>query len=354
MARMRAPPSPPPVSVARSDDAKSRKSTDELVAEKHAKWRRQIKMQRQRDDDSVMTTCGPSPRAKKSVEILQQLIRAPCAQVGDVVCEGDGSFDDGSSSDESSTESSEMDDNSIAETPAVSVVSSRSSARSTRSALRKVALKAPGSFPSISPAPSSAAESKESDHSGTKDKNFIQIFIQEMLEDGVMLIWHGPQSDSPAAFPRPCGVVAHLNLGSPRSDGMYQPPRLAWKKQNGSDGGNIDLFDLKSLETATYDMLGDFPFAIPGNTFFLVLQNGSRVVFEAGSDASARRFVHGLRWVVARLSFNLVVGNPLVSCELLSIGDGKVSPQTPMEEVLWSKAMNDVTNRLVDGMLNKK
>jgi hypothetical protein len=99
-------------------------------------------------------------------------------------------------------------------------------------------------------------------------------------------------------------------------------------------------------------MLGHYPFAIPGNSFFVALNNGSHVVFEAGSDAEARRFVHGLRWVVARLSFNLVVGNPLVSCELLSVpNSGKVLPQTPMEEALWSKAMNDVTNHLVDGML---
>jgi len=146
-------------------------------------------------------------------------------------------------------------------------------------------------------------------------------------------------------------VVGHLNLGSP-TDGVYGGPRLVWMKQDGSEGGFIDLFDIQSMETASLDMLADYQFAIPDNTFFVVLNNGKHVVFEASSDTEAKRFIHGLRWVVARLSFNLVVGNPLVSCELLSVqGKTSASPQTPMEEALWSKAMNDVTNQLVDKSL---
>ena len=163
----------------------------------------------------------------------------------------------------------------------------------------------------------------------------------------MLLIWHGPQEDS-SAFRRPCGVVAHLNLGSPK-DGIYEGPQLGWKKQDGSDGGVIDLFDIQSMDTASLDMLENYQFAIPDNTFFVVLNDNKHVVFEASSDTEAKRFIHGLRWVVARLSFNLVVGNPLVSCELLSVeGKNSASPQTPLEEARWSKAMNDVTNRLVD------
>jgi hypothetical protein len=243
----------------------------------------------------------------------------------------------------------------------------RSAGRAQR---KKVALKAPGSFPSISPAASSVAESKDSEQSGTKERNFIQMFIQEMTEDGVMLIWHGNST----AFQRPRGVVALLNLGSPSGSedgGTHEPPRLAWNnEQDGSDdddGGNnncVDLFDIRSLDaaaaaTSSSDLLEDFPFAIFENCLVLVLQNGSRIVFEAGSSASARRFVLGLRWVVARLCFNLVVGNPLVSCELLSLGgadnvSAAACPSNMDEEALWSKAMNDVTNRLVDGMLTNR
>lgn len=167
------------------------------------------------------------------------------------------------------------------------------------------------------------------------------------------MIWHGPQGDS-TAFSRPCGVVAHLDLGSP-ADGVYGGPQLVWKKQDGSDGGAIDLFDIQSMDTASLDMLEQYQFAIPGNTFFVVLNNGSHVVFEASSEIEANRFIHGLRWCVARLAFNLVVGNPIVCCELLSVkGDTPASPQSPLEEALWSKAMNDVTNHLVDKSLMKE
>lgn len=167
----------------------------------------------------------------------------------------------------------------------------------------------------------------------------------------MLLIWHGPQGDS-TAFRRPCGVVAHLNLGEP-TDGIYGGPQIVWHKQDGSDGGVIDLFDIQSMDTASLDMLESYQFAIPDNTFFVVLNNGKHVVFEASSEVEAKRFVHGLCWVVARLSFNLVVGNPLVSCELLSVEGNRSSdsPQTPMEEALMSKAMNDVTNHLVDKTL---
>lgn len=107
IARMRAPPSPdeqqqeraPPLSV----DEQSRYS-ENLMADKHRKWRRQIKLQKKRlqkreeDDTSLLTTCGPleerggkhanSKRGQAPVDILAQLIRAPCADVEDVVTGG--------------------------------------------------------------------------------------------------------------------------------------------------------------------------------------------------------------------------------------------------------------------------
>lgn len=172
----------------------------------------------------------------------------------------------------------------------------------------------------------------------------------------MMLVWHGQQGDSDDAisFKRPCGVISYIHLGSPHADkGSYTGPQFVWRKQDGSHGGAIDLFDIQSLHTASAEMLGNYQFAIPGNSFFVVLNDGRHFVFEASSDTEARRFVHGLRWVVARLSFNLVVGNPLVSCELLSVSQGDSSPQTPMEEAHWCKAMNDVTNHLVNKSLKK-
>lgn len=122
----------------------------------------------------------------------------------------------------------------------------------------------------------------------------------------MLLIWHGPHGVDSTAFRRPCGVVAHLQLGTPQ-DGVYCGPRLEWQKQDGSDGGFIDLFEIQSMETPPPDKLEPYKYAIPDNTFFVLLNSGNHVVFEASSDVEARRFIHGLRWVVARLSFNLVV-----------------------------------------------
>jgi hypothetical protein len=48
----------------------------------------------------------------------------------------------------------------------------------------------------------------------------------------------------------------------------------------------------------------------------LKLIQGRKFVFEANSEQDAAWFVHGMRWVIAQFSFNLVIGNVDVSCEL--------------------------------------
>ena len=58
-------------------------------------------------------------------------------------------------------------------------------------------------------------------------------------------------------------------------------------------------------------------------------EGGDHYIFEAMEDEGvAYRFVHGMRWIVARLAFNLIIGNLNVSCELLNVdGDDGVSPE---------------------------
>eukprot|EP00544_Gedaniella_sp_CCMP2646_P011698 CAMPEP_0202480194 /NCGR_PEP_ID=MMETSP1361-20130828/283_1 /ASSEMBLY_ACC=CAM_ASM_000849 /TAXON_ID=210615 /ORGANISM="Staurosira complex sp., Strain CCMP2646" /LENGTH=579 /DNA_ID=CAMNT_0049107609 /DNA_START=109 /DNA_END=1848 /DNA_ORIENTATION=- len=405
IARMRAPVPEPTPPQEPSYDEQSRYS-ENFVADKHRKWRRQIKLQNKRlaskqdDDASLLTTCAPPEKernvSKKSgkekrrqepVRMLAQLMRAPCANVDDAIADChefavssdeeddddirnnsllyDEDDEDSTHYDTSVTESEGTDErrsdftggteSTVSSARRQSPASAASSARTPSSApgnppLRGV-LKASSFGNSSVQTSSSAATSHEK---STGDQNFIKTFIEELTQDGTLLIWHGPQGES-TAFRRPCGVIAHLKLGAPTTSdgtGSYGGPQLVWQKQDGSDGGVIDLFDIQSMDTASIDMLEQYQFAIPENTFFVVLDNGKHVVFEASSDSDAKRFIHGLKWVVARLSFNLVVGNPLVSCELLSVG-GSQSPQTPMEEAVWSKAMNDVTNHLVDKSLTK-
>jgi len=131
-------------------------------------------------------------------------------------------------------------------------------------------------------------------------------------------------------------------------------PQLLWKDgtdNESCENGSIDLFDIQSMEKSTAVQMQNYPFAMPGNCFFVRKSDGRDFAFEADSDEEARRFIHGLRWLVARLAFNLIFGNRDVSCELVTLhADEKgMSPHSTVEDGHYSnKAMNDVTNHLVE------
>jgi hypothetical protein len=180
------------------------------------------------------------------------------------------------------------------------------------------------------------------------DKSFVKAFIQDIMTQGCPLHWHSePMSMAPHS------IRMYLKPGHRAPNGAQCGPRLVWvdiKKPDNKFG--IDLFDIRSLDKAGAMHLQNYPFAIPGRSIFLKLTRERDFVFEAVNEEQALRFIHGMRWVVARLAFNLVIGNLDVSCELLDVGlmDGKkkVRPDTALEESRWTKAMDDVTNQLVD------
>jgi hypothetical protein len=181
------------------------------------------------------------------------------------------------------------------------------------------------------------------------DKSFVKTFIQDVMTQGCPLHWHSEPMSMAPHF-----VKMHLKSGHRAPSGSQCGPRLVWVDMKTPDNTfGIDLFDIRSLDKAGSMHLQDYPFAIPGRSIFLKATKGRDFVFEAGTEEQARRFIHGMRWVVARLAFNLVIGNLDVSCELMDVGlmdDGKKKdhPDTALEESRWTKAMDDVTNELVD------
>jgi hypothetical protein len=99
--------------------------------------------------------------------------------------------------------------------------------------------------------------------------------------------------------------------------------------------------------------LGEKSFAMPSRCVFIRLAKGNEFVFEAESEQEAFRFVHGMKWVIARLTFNLVIGNLDVSCELVDVGlvkssDLSSSTRSILEEAEAARAMDDVTVQMVD------
>jgi len=132
------------------------------------------------------------------------------------------------------------------------------------------------------------------------------------------------------------------------SSGEYTGPKLAWYSnehyiQNSPDKleAAIDLLDIQSVEKPTpLELHQEFPYCLAGNSIIIRLPDNRQFVLEARSEEESKRFVYGIRWAVARLAFNLIIGNPMIACELLEVRNGEEDA-----------AMNSVSMEMVDKTL---
>lgn len=199
---------------------------------------------------------------------------------------------------------------------------------------------------------------------GIRDKNFIRVFINEITNKGIPLFLH--KQNKRQSLTQPTKVTAFIKMGSQGDNDKnksFSVPSLVWMASDDVELGQANLFEVRSLEKANPLHLENYPLAMPGHSLFLRMNRGMDYVFETNDENSTIRFVHGMRWVIARLSFNLIIGNLSVSCELLDVyrsidnnnndldnndEDTGKFPRTLKEETQWSKAMNDATNHLID------
>ena len=181
------------------------------------------------------------------------------------------------------------------------------------------------------------------------ESSVVKKFIEDLKNRGESMLWHQETSAM-----NPTNVTIRLKKGFV-SDGTYCAPRLIWTDPRKDQNYGLDIFDIQSLERADVLLvqLETFPCAIPGRSVCLHLKNSTSFIFEAGTEEDALRFVRGVRWIVARLAYNLVIGNLDVSCELLELGimDAR-SPRSTLMEFDWSRAMDDVTEHLVEKTLS--
>lgn len=139
-----------------------------------------------------------------------------------------------------------------------------------------------------------------------------------------------------------------LEFGT-RCNGRYDHPRLLW-----TDGHcvshSLDLLDITAIRQPVFsEVEGTYRFAIPEHCFFLITQNGSRLLFEAMDESQMTGITMALRNLISRFSRKIVTGENdwLVQLMLASVGDeGHVSTLAEVEEVL-PMAVADVTDHLV-------
>jgi hypothetical protein len=161
-------------------------------------------------------------------------------------------------------------------------------------------------------------------------------------------MWYKDRSSSD-----PSSIMLFLQHGHKSPNGEHGGPALVWTQDKEKDQFfGVNIFDIRTLDRASSTVLGEKSFAMPSRCVFIRLAKGNEFVFEAESEQDAFRFVHGMKWVIARLTFNLVIGNLDVSCELVDLGLVKSSvlssTRSILEEAEAARAMDDVTVQMVD------
>ena len=148
-----------------------------------------------------------------------------------------------------------------------------------------------------------------------------------------------------------------MQISDGEGDGRLSEPKIIWeivtegrnpRKSKHCDARreSISLFDISTIQKAADSIkLSAFPSANPFNSIILSLHDGSVFLFEAESASDAKQIMHGLRWIEARFTFNIIVGNAHVCSEMMS-----TSGETGVTE-LTSDIFLDVTDQLIEKSL---
>jgi len=195
--------------------------------------------------------------------------------------------------------------------------------------------------------PSVAAESNQS--ISVNNKSPLNEFLDEASIEGLNLnlVLHSKHAftsnnNNSTALVRPTPITVFIKISDANENSsMLSPgdscgqPSLVWDTEyssntkRDSDGirsqGVISLFDIQSIQKANVMNLKSYPYAIAGNSLLITMENTkcdfgdstSELVLEVQTDEGAKKIMHGLRRVIARLSYHLITGNAEVCSELL-------------------------------------
>jgi len=232
------------------------------------------------------------------------------------------------------------------------------------------------------------------------EKDFlIKNFLKDTMSEGILLIWHTNLS-SKSNHMSPVSVRAYINI-SGHSDRDFDSsltsifclklePRLSWVivesslfHQNSLDSDiafcqnqcvpshkhSLNLFDITSVNRAGNGFidLHLYPSAIPASSLYMTMTNGSIIFFEARDVAEARKLILGIRCLISRLAFSLIVGNPREYANLMQIDSSCISISSKRvtsiddenegglmtEDLLLAQMIKDTTDCLVNKSVEK-
>ena len=88
-----------------------------------------------------------------------------------------------------------------------------------------------------------------------------------------------------------------------------------------------------------------FPHADPDLSILITLNDSSCYLFEAPDLDTTKKVMHGLRWVEARMAYNIIVGNMHICSEMLTTNEH-------FDGYLTAELFQTVTNQLVEKTAN--
>ncbi len=245
-------------------------------------------------------------------------------------------------------------------------------------------------------------DNNDNNTSNNKTSTGLKHFLHDITSEGIYLRWHKPvrssaegskigigvkvsiqisDADSGVSTSNCSGAIGGISSAANYSHNQnFVEPNLVWEvvtDQNNTTTNNnnnnnsksrhryqdiktvrerLSLFDISSVQKAADSLnLHSFPHANGNNSILITLQSGQLYTFEAEDEAEAKLVVHGLRWISARLIFNLLTGNRNVCSEMLPMAHSYPGSDSLRDSVscrvFSSSLMLDVTDRLVDKSL---
>lgn len=185
-----------------------------------------------------------------------------------------------------------------------------------------------------------------------QSKSKSSVFLHRITNEGIRLIYYLPVHAVSAVHDSSIPVKMFIQISYTEED---IEPKLVWevrgnlsprrkKKLHPRMLSNeaLSLFDISSVQMASESInIDSFPDAEAENSILITMNDGTVHLLEAESTVDARNVVHGLRWIIARLTFNIIVGNVSVVADMLSIDDGDGPNELSVE------VMHSVTAQLV-------
>mmetsp|Transcript_5862 Transcript_5862/g.6814 ORF Transcript_5862/g.6814 Transcript_5862/m.6814 type:complete len:511 (+) Transcript_5862:135-1667(+) len=183
------------------------------------------------------------------------------------------------------------------------------------------------------------------------DTSFTLRFLREVTQVGIMLEYFKVTSDSGNADNMKSTLVTiSVKPGVSRGSRLLEP-RLCWKDMNlahdsKDEGISISLLGVHSVHTSlsrndTDD--DDSPF------FTITTENGDVHAFESPTLSERNYVVHGIKNVVAWLSYHLIMGNMTAGSGILPEQDAEAEESGELPSLRTPvQAMNDLAHSFLD------